>query len=137
MAPRFRTAMGLALAGFLMVAPVSMAAGTPGGSAGSTSSPGAGSTTGQSGTQMHQPGTGTMGQHAGKTFQATVEDIDQDSRTVELRPDGGDKVELKVPNKDILSGLKKGDRVQVSIQQSAEMQGGTLGGAGPQSGQQR
>jgi Cu/Ag efflux protein CusF len=133
MAPRFRTAMGLALAGFLMVAPISMAAGTPGGSAGSTSSPGAGSTTGQSGTQMQQPGTGSMGQHAGKSFQATVEDIDQDARTVELRPEGGDTVELKVPNKEILSGLKKGDRVQVSIQQSAGMQGAT----GSQPGQSR
>lgn len=124
MAPTLRKTMGLALAGFLMMAPVSMAAGSSG-TTGSTSSPGAGSspgpgTTTRPGTQMQQPGVGTqgtMGQQQGNNrFHATVEDIDQDDRTVELKLEGSsDKVEFKVPNKEILSGLKKGDRVQVSI----------------------
>jgi Cu/Ag efflux protein CusF len=72
---------------------------------------------------MQQPGMGTTGtqgtvgqQLHNNRFHATVESIDQDDRTVELRPEGStDKVEFKVPNKEILSGLKKGDRVQVSI----------------------
>lgn len=120
MAPMLRKTMGFALTGLLMMAPISMAAGTAGGTAGSPSSPSTGSTAGQPGMQMQQPGTATMGQHSGNRFHATVEDIDQNDSTIELRFDGSsDNIELKVPNKEMLGGLKKGDRVQVSIEKAS------------------
>lgn len=122
MAPMLRNTLGLVAAGFLMLAPLSMAAGTPGagtpgGGTGSTTSPGTGTT--QPGVQTQQPGHGTMGQQAGHRFHATVENIDQDDRTVQLRPEGSSEtIKLKVPEREILSGLKKGDRVQLSLQKA-------------------
>jgi Cu/Ag efflux protein CusF len=129
MAPMLRTTLGLVAAGFLMLAPVSMAAGQTGGSPGSTTSPGAGSTgsttspgagTTQPGVHTQQPAHGTMSQQSGHRFHATIESIDQDDRTVQLRPEGsGETIKLKVPEKEVLSGLKKGDRVQISLQKAS------------------
>jgi Cu/Ag efflux protein CusF len=124
--------MGFVAAGLLMLAPISMAAGTAGEGTGSTTSPGAGTT--QSGPHMQQPGQGSMSQQSGHLFHATIESIDPNDRTVQLRPEGGgETIEMKVPQKEVLSGLKKGDRVQVSLQKAA---GGTSGGT-PSSGLSR
>jgi hypothetical protein len=136
MAPMLRKTLGLVSAGLLMLAPVSMAAGQAGGSTGSTTSPGAG--TSQPGIHMQQPGHGTVSQQSGHRFLATVENIDQDDRTVQLRPEGsGDTIKLKVPEREILSGLKKGDRVQISLQKASggiESSSGSSGGMGSPSG---
>jgi Cu/Ag efflux protein CusF len=136
MAPMLRKTLGLAAAGLLMLAPVSMAAGTAEGSTGSTTSPGAGTT--QPGVHTQQPGQGTMSQQSGHRFHATVENIDQDDRTVQLRPEGsGETIKLKVPEKEVLSGLKKGDRVQISLQKASggmESPSGSSGGMRSPSG---
>jgi hypothetical protein len=138
-----RKTMGLALTGLLMMAPISWAAGSTGGQAspgaGTTPgqpSPGTGSTTGQPGMQMPRTGTGTMGQHAEGRLQATVENINQSDGTLELRLDAGDRVQFKVPqgNREILSGLSKGDRVHVAIERASGMQGGSPGVQGGTSG---
>jgi Cu/Ag efflux protein CusF len=137
MAPMLRNTLGLVAAGFLMLAPISMAAGTPGagtagGGAGSTTSPGAGTT--QPGIQTQQPGHGTMGQQAGHRFHATVENIDPDDRTVQLRPEGSaETIKLKVPEREILSGLKKGDRVQLSLQKATGAMDSPSGAGGMRS----
>ena len=136
MAPMLRTTLGLVAAGFMMLAPVSMAAGQTGGSTGSTTSPGAGTT--QPGIHTQQPGHGTMSQQPGHRFHATIESIDQDDRTVQLRPEGsGETIKLKVPEKEVLSGLKKGDRVQISLQKASggmESPSGSSGGMRSPSG---
>jgi Cu/Ag efflux protein CusF len=99
--------MGLALAGFLLMAPVGMAAGTS-----SEKSTGPGSP--HTGTQMQQSTPSMPSGQADQRVSATVEDIDQAKGALTLRMEQGDRVELKLP-KQALSGLKEGDRVQVAI----------------------
>jgi len=66
-----------------------------------------GSTTG-----MQSPSMGAMGiQNA---IPATVADVNHQKNTVKLQMQGGETVELKVPEQS-LSSLSKGDSVQVSI----------------------
>ncbi|HXH12921.1 MAG TPA: hypothetical protein VNP04_24515 [Alphaproteobacteria bacterium] len=134
-----RKTMGLALAGFLMMAPLGWAAGGTSGSPSGQTSPGAGTTTGQPSMQMPRTGAGTMGQQAEDRLQATVESIDQSEGTLELRLDAGERVQFKVPQdkRQMLSGLNKGDRVQVAIEKASGMQGRTPGSASPQPGQTR
>ena len=70
-----------------------------------------GSTTG-----MQSPSMGTMGiQNA---IPATVADVNHQKNTVKLQMQGGETVELKVPEQS-LSSLSKGDSVQVSIHKTA------------------
>ena len=73
-------------------------------------------TTGSSATGMQSPSMGTMGaQHA---IYATVDDVNHQKHTVKLRMQGGETVELKVPEQSLTS-LSKGDSVQVSINKAA------------------
>jgi hypothetical protein len=74
-----------------------------------------GSTTG-----MQSPSMGTMGiQNA---IPATVADVNHQKNTVKLQMQGGETVELKVPEQS-LSSLSKGDSVQVSIHKTAGQSG--------------
>jgi hypothetical protein len=63
---------------------------------------------------------GTMG--AQDAIHATVDDVNHQKHTVKLRMQGGETVELKVPEQSLTS-LSKGDSVQVSIHK-AEGQSG-------------
>ena len=90
----------------------------PGNSSGRDTSPnmGGSGTTGSSATGMQSPSMGTMGaQHA---IYATVDDVNHQKHTVKLRMQGGETVELKVPEQSLTS-LSKGDSVQVSINKAA------------------
>jgi hypothetical protein len=49
---------------------------------------------------------------------ATVDDVNHQKHTVKLRMQGGETVELKVPEQSLTS-LSKGDSVQVSIHKAA------------------
>jgi hypothetical protein len=49
---------------------------------------------------------------------ATVDDVNHQKHTVKLRMQGGETVELKVPEQSLAS-LSKGDSVQVSINKTA------------------
>jgi hypothetical protein len=57
------------------------------------------------------------------TINATVAEVNYQQKTIRLRTQGGETVELKVPEQS-LSNLKQGDSVQVSIRK-AEAQAGT------------
>jgi hypothetical protein len=73
-------------------------------------------TTGSSTTGMQSPSMGAMGiQNA---IPATVADVNHQKHTVKLQMQGGETVELKVPEQS-LSSLSKGDSVQVSIHKAA------------------
>lgn len=106
MSHTLRKTMGLALAGLLLMAPVSMAAG-----AATEKTPGAPST------QMQQPTTTMPSVQAGDRIVATVEGIDQAKGLLKLRGADGDRMEFKAP-KNLLASLHEGDRVQVSIQKA-------------------
>jgi hypothetical protein len=56
-----------------------------------------------------------MGMHDSIT--ATVADVDQQQKTIKLRMENGESVELQVPQQ-LLSELNKGDSVQVSIRKA-------------------
>ena len=68
--------------------------------------------------------TGTMGMQDSLT--ATVADVDQQQKTVTLKMQSGESVELQVPEQ-LLSKLNKGDSVQVSIRKAAGAPG--MGGS--------
>jgi hypothetical protein len=55
---------------------------------------------------------------------ATVSDVDQQQRTVKLRMQNGESVELQVPQQ-LLSELNKGDSVQVSIRKADSSSSGS------------
>ena len=107
MSSRFRETLGLAIAGLCIVTSVAFAQtqSSPG-----TSSP---STSGQRQPMGSQ--TGTMG--ANDAISATVAEVDQQQKTVTLRMQSGESVELQVPQQ-LLSELSKGDSVQVSIRKA-------------------
>jgi hypothetical protein len=67
-----------------------------------------------SGTQS--PSMGTMG--AQDAIPATVAEVNHQKHTVKLHMQGGETVELKVPEQSLAS-LSKGDSVQVSIRKAA------------------
>jgi len=58
------------------------------------------------------------------TINATVAEVNYRQKTIRLRTQGGETVELKVPEQS-LSNLKQGDSVQVSIRKKAEGQADT------------
>jgi hypothetical protein len=80
-------------------------------------------TAGSSTTGTPSSSTGTMG--AQDAIHATVDDVNHQKHTVKLRMQGGETVELKVPEQSLTS-LSKGDSVQVSIHK-AEGQSGMSG----------
>ena len=67
-------------------------------------------------TGTQSPSMGTMG--AQDAMHATVTDVDHQKHTVKLHMQGGETVELKVPEQSLTS-LSKGDSVQVSIHKAA------------------
>ena len=69
-------------------------------------------TTGRSTTGTQSPSMGAM--DAQNAIHATVDDVNHQKHTVKLRMQGGETVELMVPEQSLAS-LSKGDRVQVSI----------------------
>ena len=73
-------------------------------------------TTGSSTPGTQSPSMGTMG--AQQAVHATVDDVNHQQQTVKLRMQGGETVELKVPEQSLTS-LSKGDSVQVSIHKAA------------------
>ena len=109
-----------ALAVVLVAAPLVLAqqSDRPGSS---SSGMGAGSTesTGErpsTSTGMQSPSMGTMG--AQNAIPATVAEVNHQKHTVKLHMQGGETVELKVPEQSLAS-LSKGDSVQVSINKAA------------------
>jgi hypothetical protein len=77
-------------------------------------------TTGSSTTGMQSPSMGTMGVQ--DTIHATVAEVNHQKQTVKLHMQGGETVELKVPEQSLAS-LSKGDSVQVSIHKAAGQSG--------------
>jgi hypothetical protein len=58
------------------------------------------------------------------SINATVAEVDQQQKTVTLRMQSGESVELQVPQQ-LLSELNKGDSVQVSIRKASAPSGGS------------
>lgn len=67
-------------------------------------------------TGTQSPSMGTMG--AQDAIPATVAEVNHQKHTVKLHMQGGETVELKVPEQSLAS-LSKGDSVQVSIHKAA------------------
>jgi hypothetical protein len=65
---------------------------------------------------------GTMGMQ--DAIHATVADVNKQRKTVKLRTQDGDSVELKVSDR-LLTTLNEGDSVQVSIHKAEGKMGGT------------
>jgi hypothetical protein len=125
-----------ALAVVLVAAPLvfaqqsgSSSSGMGTGAAGPSDRPGTGSSmsgsgaTGSSPTGTPSSSMGTMGTQ--DAIHATVDDVNHQKHTVKLRMQGGETVELKVPEQSLTS-LSKGDSVQVSIHK-ADVQSGMPG----------
>src|SRR5215471_18012820 len=104
---------------------------------------------GTTGAYSDRPGTSTGTQAPSMGTQnaipATVTDVNHQKHTVKLHMQGGETVELKVPEQSLVS-LSKGDSVQVSIHKAAgqsnmprtqqsqpESSPGTTGSTGPMS----
>jgi hypothetical protein len=94
-------------------------------------------TTGQSGNRpsgTQQPGMSSPGTTSQSgmlhTIPATVTDVDQKDRTVKLRMQDGETVELKVPQ-TLASELNEGDSVQVTIRKADKGMGGTTSPSSP------
>lgn len=98
--------------------PGSSSSGMGTGAAGPADRPG--TTPGMSSSGTHSSSMGTMG--AQDAIHATVDDVNHQKHTIKLRMQGGETVELKVPEQSLTS-LSKGDSVQVSIHK-AEGQSG-------------
>jgi len=111
-----RTIM-LALAVVLVAAPLVLAqqSDRPGSSS-SGMGPGTTSERPSTSTGMQSPSMGTMG--AQDAIPATVTEVNHQKHTVKLHMQGGETVELKVPEQSLAS-LSKGDSVQVSIHKAA------------------
>jgi hypothetical protein len=114
MSPTLRKTMGVALVGFLCVAPMAMAAGTA-----TEKSPGAATEKPPAApsTQMQQPRTNLPPEQAGDRMVLTVAGIDQTKGLLKLRGASGDRTEVTVP-KGLLASLHEGDRVHVAIQKA-------------------
>ena len=82
------------------------------GSSSSGMGPGTTSERPSTSTGTQSPSMGTMG--AQDTIPATVTEVNHQNHTVKLHMQGGETVELKVPEQSLAS-LSKGDSVQVSI----------------------
>jgi hypothetical protein len=111
-----RTIM-LALAVVLVAAPLVLAqqSDRPGSSS-SGMGPGTTSERPSTSTGTQSPSMGTMG--AQDAIPATVAEVNHQKHTVKLHMQGGETVELKVPEQSLAS-LSKGDSVQVSIRKAA------------------
>jgi hypothetical protein len=79
------------------------------------------------------PRMGTMDME--EAIPATVAAVDKQKNTVKLKMQGGETVELKVPER-MLSDLSQGDSVQVSIQKAAGQpgRGGSMSPSRPETG---
>lgn len=110
--------MMLALAVVLVAAPLVLAqtTGSPSNRPSTSPSMGSPGTTGSNAPGMTSPSMGTMG--AENAIHATVTDVNHQKHTVKLHMQGGETVELKVPEQSLTS-LSKGDSVQVSINKAA------------------
>lgn len=73
---------------------------------------------------------GTMGMQ--DTINATVAEVNRQQKTVKLRMQGGETVEMKVPEQSLMN-LSQGDSVQVSIRK-AEGDSGSMQRSRPDSG---
>jgi hypothetical protein len=93
-----------------------MGADRPGASSGMSDS----GTTGSGTTGMPSPSMGTMANQ--NAIPATVAAVNHQKHTVKLQMQGGETVELKVPEQSLAS-LSKGDSVQVSIHKAAGQSG--------------
>ena len=111
-----RTIM-LALAVVLVAAPLVLAqqSDRPGSSS-SGMGPGTTSERPSTSSGTQSPSMGTMG--AQDAILATVTEVNHQKHTVKLHMQGGETVELKVPEQSLAS-LSKGDSVQVSIHRAA------------------
>jgi hypothetical protein len=107
----------LALAVVLVAAPLVLAqqSDRPGSSS-SGMGPGTTSERPSTSTGTQSPSMGTMG--AQDAIPATVAEVNHQKHTVKLHMQGGETVELKVPEQSLAS-LSKGDSVQVSIHKAA------------------
>jgi hypothetical protein len=107
----------LALAVVLVAAPLVLAqqSDRPGGSSSGTA-PGTTSERPSTSTGTQSPSMGTTG--AQDAIPATVTEVNHQKHTVKLHMQGGETVELKVPEQSLAS-LSKGDSVQVSIHKAA------------------
>ena len=107
----------LALAVVLVAAPLVLAqqSDRPGSSS-SGMGPGTTSERPSTSTGTQSPSMGTMG--AQDAIPATVTEVNHQKHTVKLHMQGGEMVELKVPEQSLAS-LSKGDSVQVSIHKAA------------------
>lgn len=113
-----------AFAALLVTASVAFAQQSPPAGTGSTDRPGTGTSgqqmqrqpMGSTGTGMTSPQTGsqmgTMGMQ--EAIPATVAEVNQQQKTVRLRLQNGETVQMKVPDQ-LLTSLNQGDSVQVSI----------------------
>jgi hypothetical protein len=110
----------LALAVVLVAAPLVLAqqSDRPGSSSSGMGPGTTGSTTERpsSSTGTQSPSMGTTG--AQDAIPATVAEVNHQKHTVKLHMQGGETVELKVPEQSLAS-LSKGDSVQVSIHKAA------------------
>ena len=88
------------------------------------------SATGAAGQQTQQYGQSQMGMHHGQAISATVEEVDQEEKSLSLRLDDGKTVDLQVPEA-MLSTLQKGDSVEVSIRKADKGQTPGMGGSQP------
>src|SRR5262245_4676245 len=107
----------LALAVVLVAAPLVLAqqSDRPGSSSSGTA-PGTTSERPSTSPRTQSPSMGTTG--AQDAIPATVAEVNQQKHTVKLQMQGGETVELKVPEQSLAS-LSKGDSVQVSINKAA------------------
>jgi len=109
-----------ALAVVLVAAPLVLAQ-QPGGSSSGmgAGTPGSYSDRPSTSTGTQSPSMGAMG--AENAIPATVTDVNHQKHTVKLHMQGGETVELKVPEQSLTS-LSKGDSVQVSIHKATSGQ---------------
>src|SRR5215475_6527398 len=107
----------LALAVVLVAAPLVLAqqSDRPGSSSSGTA-PGTTSERPSTSPGTQSPSMGTTG--AQNAIPATVAEVNQQKHTVKLQMQGGETVELKVPEQSLAS-LSKGDSVQVSVHKAA------------------
>src|SRR5438034_10012859 len=111
----------LALAVVLVAAPLVLAqtTGSPSDRPSTSPSMGGAGTTGSNAPGTTSPSMATMG--AENAIPATVTDVNHQKHTVKLHMQGGETVELKVPEQSLTS-LSKGDSVQVSIHKATSGQ---------------
>jgi hypothetical protein len=126
MSSRLSKLLVFALVGLFAIAPLALAQ--------QSGRPGAGQTDRPYGTQQPMspsspsatsPRTGTMDMQ--DAIPATVAAVDKQQKTVKLKMQGGETVELKVPER-LLSDLSQGDSVQVAIHKAegASGRGGSM-----------